>query len=267
MSAAPDSGLSPQRGRLEGSRRPAIFPGDREATWDSGTVAGAGSFRCSACGYRIVLRALDRVPRCPHCLGGRFRRCSTFQDRVDPEPCGHPQEPPGWLSEAGAHASEDRLLFHDGRSVRSAPLGEEWTRIGRSPTADVRLDDPSVSRRHALVHRHPEGIRILDDRSLNGVFVCGQRVIEERELENGDGIRIGRFCLYLQRVTKATGTVMWFSDVDRGFGFITPDEGARDLFAHQAPIPGAGSLAAGMRVSYELEAGANGPKAVNVQAL
>ena len=66
----------------------------------------------------------------------------------------------------------------------------------------------------------------------------------------------------------ATGTVKWFSD-DKGFGFITPDEGDRDLFVHHTGIQMEGyrSLAEGLRVSYDEEQGDKGPKAVNVQKL
>ncbi len=66
----------------------------------------------------------------------------------------------------------------------------------------------------------------------------------------------------------ATGTVKWFSD-DKGFGFITPDDGGKDLFVHHTGIAGDGfrSLKEGAKVSYESEAGDKGPKAVQVQAI
>src|SRR5205823_5046031 len=66
----------------------------------------------------------------------------------------------------------------------------------------------------------------------------------------------------------ATGTVKRFSD-DKGFGFITPDEGGRDPFVHHTGIVAKGyrSLAEGTRVSYDEEQGDKGPKAVNVQKL
>ena len=65
-----------------------------------------------------------------------------------------------------------------------------------------------------------------------------------------------------------TGTVKWFSD-DKGFGFITPVEGGRDLFVHVSGITGDGSrsLAEGTKVSYDEEQGDKGPKAVNVAKL
>ena len=65
-----------------------------------------------------------------------------------------------------------------------------------------------------------------------------------------------------------TGTVKWFSD-EKGFGFITPDGGGRDLFVHFSGITGDGyrSLSEGSKVSFEEENGDKGPKAVNVQKL
>ena len=64
----------------------------------------------------------------------------------------------------------------------------------------------------------------------------------------------------------ATGTVKWFSD-DKGFGFITPDDGSKDLFVHHSAIAASGyrSLAEGAKVSYDAETGDKGPKAGNVQ--
>jgi CspA family cold shock protein len=66
----------------------------------------------------------------------------------------------------------------------------------------------------------------------------------------------------------ATGTVKWFSD-DKGFGFIEPDEGGRDLFVHFSSITdqsGRRNLDEGARVEFEVEPGEKGPRAVQVAA-
>jgi len=83
-------------------------------------------------------------------------------------------------------------------------LRREWTRIGRSLAADIRFDDPTVSRRHALIVRQADGLRVLDDRSLNGVFVNGERV-EWSTLADGDEIVIGRHHLHFYDVPAVSG--------------------------------------------------------------
>ena len=66
----------------------------------------------------------------------------------------------------------------------------------------------------------------------------------------------------------ATGTVKWFND-EKGYGFITPDEGDRDLFVHHSAVNGSGfkTLQEHAKVSYDEEPGDKGPKAVNVTNL
>lgn len=63
----------------------------------------------------------------------------------------------------------------------------------------------------------------------------------------------------------ARGTVKWFSE-EKGYGFITPDEGGEDLFVHYSNIEGRGfkSLEEGAKVSYEPARGRKGPEAQNV---
>jgi hypothetical protein len=171
--------------------------------FSSGTLAGAGSFHCDACGFAVALHERDSVPACPECGGDRFKRASLFSV-PDLGPERHPVgEPPDWLEEAreALVASGAYLAFEDDERVRVVPLQKGWTRVGRSLSAHIRFDDPTVSRRHALGYRDEDGARILDDRSLNGVFRNGDRV-ELAELEDRDAVDVGRFRLFFMDLAK-----------------------------------------------------------------
>jgi pSer/pThr/pTyr-binding forkhead associated (FHA) protein len=74
------------------------------------------------------------------------------------------------------------------------PVAEDVIHIGRGLSADLHLDESSVSRRHAILVPRSGGARILDDRSSNGTFVNGRRV-QQADLSNGDVIVIGRVVL------------------------------------------------------------------------
>jgi cold shock protein len=65
-----------------------------------------------------------------------------------------------------------------------------------------------------------------------------------------------------------TGTVKWFNDA-KGFGFITPSDGGKDVFVHHTAIQGKGfkSLTEGQQVKFEVQQGPKGPSAANVQPL
>jgi pSer/pThr/pTyr-binding forkhead associated (FHA) protein/DNA-directed RNA polymerase subunit RPC12/RpoP len=178
----------------------------------SGTMAGAGSFRCRRCGYVLTLTSLDRLGDCPGCGGRSFARASLFSaaprsgDAASGETLqaawsgelrlSRPVDREERLSEAMERVQDpgEYLIFEEDGETHTVALTREWTRIGRSLAADVRFDDPTVSRRHALLVRQADGVRVLDDRSLNGVFVNGERV-EWRALDHGDEILVGRYRL------------------------------------------------------------------------
>jgi predicted nucleic acid-binding Zn-ribbon protein len=165
----------------------------------SGTMAGAGSFSCQRCGYVLTLTSLDALRDCPECGSHDFLRASLFNAAPPAHEISRPQrshESEEWMVRAREELQEpgEYVLYDDGEETRTVALTREWTRIGRSLAADVRFDDPTVSRRHALVVRQADGVRVLDDRSLNGVFVNGERV-EWRTLHDGDEILVGRYRL------------------------------------------------------------------------
>jgi hypothetical protein len=165
-------------------------------TYAKGTLAGAGSFRCQTCGFHVALHILDEIPECPHCGDARFARTSMF-DVAEPDTSSLHDDDVSWLNAVrdGIDNPGHYLVYRDSDRVIVLPVLEEWTRIGRSLAADIRLDDPTVSRRHALVCRQHGRVRVLDDRSLNGLFLNGERV-EWHDLADGDELIIGRYRMY-----------------------------------------------------------------------
>jgi FHA domain-containing protein len=118
-------------------------------------------------------------------------------ERVDPVEClddsmrhrarpVQPVEPGRYLEVQG----RDQTLL--------IPLSDEVLHIGRGLAADLRLDESSVSRRHAILVPRSAGARVLDDRSSYGTFVNGRRV-QQADLRDGDVIVLGRVMLrYLE---------------------------------------------------------------------
>jgi hypothetical protein len=165
------------------------------------TEAQAGSLYCVGCGYAIPMTTIGSLPECPNCDGQQFRRASLFDTRPTVDVAALDiGEAADWLDEARAELEQagHYLAFDEGGGDYAViRLEPGWTRIGRSTAADVRFDDATVSRRHALVVLTEDGeLRALDDRSLNGLFVNGERV-EWAPLSDGDELEIGCYRLHV----------------------------------------------------------------------
>jgi predicted nucleic acid-binding Zn-ribbon protein len=202
------SGITLRSSQERGKEKPiftSVRPGAPEG-FETGATPGAGTFCCIRCGSHLSLIESDELPLCPDCGSEGFRRDSIFE-AMQEQPSGRTSEfsaaprprRPAWIHEArtmlrgpGHHLA----YLEDDETIRVFPIERGWTRIGRSSSADIRLDDPSVSRRHALVVSElPKTLRVLDDRSLNGVHVNGER-IEWARLGDGDELAVGRYRLY-----------------------------------------------------------------------
>ncbi len=170
----------------------------------TGSMPGEGTYFCLVCGTQLALRETDRLPECSNCGAARFCRDSIFasmQEHGSPtlEFALTSTEPPGWLPEAREMLTAPgyHLVMREHKGIVAFHLAVGWSRIGRCDTAEICLDDPSVSRRHAMVAVESDKLpRILDDRSLNGVLVNGRKV-EFAELRADDELTIGRYRLYL----------------------------------------------------------------------
>jgi hypothetical protein len=176
---------------------------EEDEVHEAGTPADAGSFQCMDCSMPLSLDHSEPMPRCPSCGGTRFQVASIFehassQPTLTQITIQAPREAPeGWLEELRDSIEEpgEYLAFHADGHAHLIALDQGWSRIGRSAGADIRLDDPTVSRRHAVLVRTPEGeLSALDDRSTNGILVNGTAV-DWSPLEDGDVLQIGRYSL------------------------------------------------------------------------
>lgn len=193
-------------GRREGADiTTSLTPTSAAETYISGAFPGAGTYYCVECGSQLALQEDDRLPDCPCCGSSSFQLDSIFESMQDHGATTAEFEaapdvsPTDWLEKArgGLEPGSRHLVCRDGSAeMLDFEIGEGWTRIGRSVTADLQLDDPSVSRRHALIVSEPgKALRVLDDRSLNGVFVNGE-LTEWGTLSDGDELAIGRYRLF-----------------------------------------------------------------------
>ena len=92
------------------------------------------------------------------------------------------------------------LIYEDFRGEPMVCAVESKTvRVGRSLNADIRFEDATVSRRHALIIPQGDEVRVVDDRSLNGVFLGGERVFSS-VLADGDELAVGRHRILFVRL-------------------------------------------------------------------
>ena len=170
------------------------------------TFSQTGPFRCEACHAFVTLNDPSAPRRCDSCGSETLGALELPAQSTEQNLVAALRAVPPWLADPAALLVDpgEYLCYEDGEEIVVVPLTREWTRIGRSLAADVRFDDPTVSRRHALIVRAPDGVRVLDDRSLNGVFVNGQRV-EWSTLAHGDEILVGRYRLHFAKLEALVG--------------------------------------------------------------
>jgi FHA domain/zinc-ribbon domain len=150
---------------------------------ECGFVNPEGANYCQKCGAYLARQEGEEEP-------------TTMTYKVDETGEYHPVDIDEVVEEAGAALV---IRSGGGRSGESFTVEGDRVGIGRSPDAEVFLDDVTVSRNHALIVRRKDGLYIDDLGSLNGTYV-NRRRIESHKLEDADEIQIGKYKLsYLER--------------------------------------------------------------------
>lgn len=91
------------------------------------------------------------------------------------------------------------LALHDGPETRLLPIRQKILHVGRGSEADVRFEDHRVSRDHAIFVRHGRIVRLLDNRSSNGTFINGRRIVATN-ISDGDVICVGPVVMQYREV-------------------------------------------------------------------
>jgi len=151
------------------------------------------TYICPNCKLKLV----PGVASCPRC--GMVMRNPAMAARLAGLPVPAPPAAdatqlvqPGW----------SLAVVHGPEAGRSFPLGAS-THVGRDASCEVRLEDPQVSRQHALIQRTADGYMIADQGSGNGTFVSGAPVVQPRALQVGDVIQLGGTQLQVQASGQA----------------------------------------------------------------
>lgn len=158
-----------------------------------------GALHCPECGF-VNPEGANYCQKCGAFLGEPATRQGAPGDTTiayQLDESGEVQ--PTDLEQVGAEGGTLVIRSGGGRSGEAFRLGSDQTRVGRSPEADVFLDDVTVSRNHALLVRRRDGVYIDDLGSLNGTYINRHR-IESHKLADGDELQIGKYKLtYLAR--------------------------------------------------------------------
>jgi hypothetical protein len=153
---------------------------------------------CPECGF-VVTEGANYCPRCGAFVGERDRTRDdvTTATYVIDEATGELR--PVDVGDVAAESGALVIRSGGGRVGQSFPLHGERMTIGRSPDAEVFLDDVTVSRDHAVLVRRSGSWYLDDSGSLNGTYV-NRRRIDSHRLEDGDELQVGKYKLtYLAR--------------------------------------------------------------------
>ena len=149
---------------------------------------------CPECGY-VNAEGANYCQKCGSFLAGASPDDTTIGYQVDETGELRAVD----IEQASAETATLVIRSGGGRAGEAFALDKERMRVGRTPEAEVFLDDVTVSRNHAVLVRRREGLYIDDLGSLNGTYV-NRRRIESHRLEDGDEIQIGKYKLtYLER--------------------------------------------------------------------